>query len=443
MSNSNLSKNIRSAQLSSGEYARYVSANTPSQYSDRQKTYFNRVSSDFRRKKLKYASDFVEARAQGLFVDDPEGWTTCKIRIADVVRPSSAIQREFDDYKMIIMENPRIEYVPQGTLFDIMGSFWLMWNPMNLSAEDGAGVIRRCKATWHHYDYYGNVLFEPLIVDNTLSAANDGAYRTFVNEDKGYFNITAKKNKYTSQLYENSRIMLGTGVYRITGYTDFLQEFTGDYDSVRLVRFTARFEEFNERIDDAENHIAGGKEFNWSILLSGNPSLYIGNSGTIDAESSRNGEIVASTSENPVSYVWTSSDENVCTVDENGVTTATGIGTAKITCTLEQNPAISTSMDVSVVDAEGIEEVLFKNTIPETIRCLDTITISASYYENGVETDEPIDFTFSWERDDKYTATASGNSLTITCWSGSEMPLTITASHNGKYAHATVMLIGI
>ena len=443
MSQGSISKAIQSAKLSSGDFAVYVNPNTPTQYADRQKTYFNRVSSDFRRKKLKYASDFVKARAKGLFANDPEGWTECRIRVADVVRPSSAIQREFDDYKMIIMESPRIEYVPQGTLFDCMGTLWLAWNPMNISAEDGEAVIRRCRATWKHYDYYGNVLFEPLIVDNAVSAASDPAYRTFVNETKGYFNITAQKNKYTTQLDNNSRIMLGSDVYRVTGYTDFLEEFTGDETSARLVRFTARFEEFNERIDDRVNRIAGGLEFNWTITLDGTPSLYVGNSGALVPTSVRMGEIVASTSDNPITYIWTSSDENVCTVDENGALTGISAGDAIITCALEQNPEIKADMVVSVADGVGTRAVQFNGTLPGKIKCLSSETISASYYENGVETSEEVTFSFTGARRDAYAATVDGNTVTVTCYNGSVEPLTITAVHGEYSATISIELIGI
>lgn len=443
MSQGSISKAIQSAKLSSGDFAVFVNPNTPTQYADRQKTYFNRVSSDFRRKKLKYASDFVKARAKGLFANDPDGWTECKIRIADVVRPSSAIQREFDDYKMIIMESPRIEYVPQGTLFDCMGTLWLSWNPMNISAEDGEAVIRRCRATWKHYDYYGNILFEPLIVDNPVSAASDPAYRTFVNETKGYFNITAQKNKYTTQLDNNSRIMLGSDVYRVTGYTDFLEEFTGDESSARLVRFTARFEEFNERIDDRLNRIAGGLEFNWTITLDGTPSLYVGNTGLLTPTSVRKGEIVTSTAENPITYIWTSSNENVCTVDENGALTGIGPGLAIITCTLEQNPNIRAQMAVTVASGAGTKAVRFNGTLPDKIKCLERAEISASYYEDGIETAEEVTFSFSGARQDAYAATVSGNSVRITCYNGSVKPLTITATHGTYYATIHIQLIGI
>lgn len=443
MAQSNLQKNIRSAKLSSGEFSYFPAPNTPPQYTDRQHTYFNKNSAIFRYKKLKYASDFVAARAEGLFPDAPKEWTDCRIRLSDVVRPSSAIQRDFDDYKMIIMEHPKIEYVPQGTKFDTMGSIWLMWNPMNLSAADGAGVLRKCKATWNHLDFYGNVLQEPIIVDNTIAQDSSGKYREFVNETQGYFTITCQRNEQTEQLNNNSRLIFGSSAYRITGFTDFLEEFTGDYDTVRLIRFTARYEEPNDRIDDMENHVAGGKEFSWDITLSGTPTMYVGNTGKIDATSKRNGVIVTDSAENPISYTWESSDEAVCTVDDNGNLVAVGVGTADIRVALVQNPNYTAQMTVTVEDATSAKAVLFKGTMPDKLRYYESTTISAAYYEDGQETEETVQFYFEGADVGTYATSVIGNSVTITCYGGSVEPLMIYAQYGQYEAAASINLIGI
>lgn len=443
MAQSNLQKNIQSAKLSSGEFSYFPAPNTPTQYGDRQKTYFNKNSAIFRYKKLKYASDFVKARAEGLFPDAPKEWTDCRIRLSDVVRPSSAIQRDFDDYKMIVMEYPKIEYVPQGTKFDTMGSIWLMWNPMNLSATDGAGVLRKCKATWNHLDFYGNVLEEPIIVDNTIAQDSSGKYREFVNEAQGYFTITCQRNEQTEQLNNNSRLILGSSAYRITGFTDFLEEFTGDYDTVRLVRFTARYEEPNDRIDDMANHVAGGKEFSWEIQLSGTPTLYVGNSGKVTATSIRNGNVVENTVENPVTYTWESSDDAICAVDDDGNIVATGAGNAIITATLNENPAHTASITVTVEEALDSKAVLFKGTIPDRLKAYESVEVSAAYYEQGIEMDVPVIFSFTGARRGSYSAAVNNNTATITCYGGSITPLTVAARYGSYETTAEIQLIGL
>lgn len=55
---------------------------------------------------------------------------------------------------------------------------------------------------------------------------------------------------------------------------------------------------------------------------------------------------------------WSSSDEKVATVDNNGIVTAIGEGTATITVSLEEYPDIKSSYVVTVVEDAGVESLL-------------------------------------------------------------------------------------
>ena len=441
---SDLLKNVRNGTLAGGDIRLYLGENMPKQYADRQYPYFNRNSALFRQKKLRYASDFIRAEAQGLFPDAPEAWTECRIRMADVVNPSSAIQRDFDDYKMIIMEWPKIEYVPVGTKFRAMGSYWLMWNPINISSSDGSGVLRRCKAVWNHLDYYGNVLSEPFIVEAERASANDADYnREVEGVTKGYFNAFMQYNRHTAELGENSRMILGRGAYRITGFSDFFTEFTGDYGSVRTLRFTIRYEEPKDRIDDMVNHVAGGLKFSWRIQITGNPSVAVGRTEQLSAGSVRNGVNVDSSAEYPITYLWESSDEGVCTVDEGGNITGISVGSAVITAKLAQNPEISQSVTVTVAEATGVTEVRFTATLPEKLSEYQTLNISAAQFIDGEETEETVEIALSGAEKGSYTAIFGENSVEITCWGGSVTPLTVTATCGEDSASAEIGLVGL
>lgn len=441
----NLSHNIKSGILSSGDSRVYVPSNRPEQYSSRQKEYFAKRTASFREKKLKYASDFFEGRVQGLDPDDPLGYTVTRFRMAELIRPSAAVQRDFDDYKMVLMEDPTIDYIPHGAKFEAMGSVWLMVNPANVSAPGASGIVRRCKAVWNHLDYYGNVLSEPLVCETTLAAANDGDFQQWEIVTKGYYNITAQYNQYTAQLDNNSRIIMGNGAYHVTGYTDFLQEFTGDYDSVRIVRFTARYEEPNPRIDDMVNHVAGGLEFSWDVSIDGIPTITEGYTTQMTAKSARNGKIVANTDEFPVSYAWTSADETVAIVDDTGLVTGIGPGTTTITCALEQNLDKTAAVTITVEEAtEDQASVRFLTAIPQIMRAYDSVTVRAAYFAGGIQTDEPIIFNISGAKPGSYTVeTGNDNSITVFCWGGSVTPLTITASYGTASVTEEVQLIGI
>ena len=88
-----------------------VPVNAPAQYIDRKRQFFDPETRAFTMQKARFSSDFVEAQVQGLDPNDPTGWGTYRIRFADVVRPSSAIQRHFDDYKQFLFESVVISQI--------------------------------------------------------------------------------------------------------------------------------------------------------------------------------------------------------------------------------------------------------------------------------------------------------------------------------------------
>lgn len=434
-----IAESIKNAALASGNL-RPVSTNCPTQYINRQRQYFDPETRAFTQLTACYSSDFVEAQIQGLNDNEPDTWGTYRLRFSDVVKPSAAIQRHFDDYKQFLFESYLIEYVRPGTKIVTMGSTWLVTNPENISGSSGSGICRRCNAVWNHLDYYGNVVSEPIIVENSRANANDSDAQQSLLISKGYFNVICQYNDATRQIDTNTRFILGTGAYRVTGYSDFEQEFTGDYSSVRLLSFTVRYEEPNYVIDDMENHVAGGKDFSWEVLVSGLASLNAGASTQFTAESRRNGEIVTSTTENPITYEWESSDESVLTVDSNGLVTAIGEGTASVRVKVSQNTELHTNYFITVTEStEGVE---FTSAIPQTMAAYETATITAAYFQNNAETSKVVHWKFTGADENAYSASVNDNTAVITCYGYSDTPLTVTASRGSYVASAVIQLEG-
>lgn len=434
---------IKNAMLLAGGIAD-VMTNTPAQYADRQKQYFGNETSLFVQKHAKYASDFFRAQAQGLTRDAPMLWETVYLRMADIGRATANSSKLSDDYKRVLIANRRVDYIRPGTKFVTMGSTWLAINPNNISGVGAGGIVQRCNAVWNHLDWYGNVISEPMAVDRYLSRANNTDTQEAMNLTKGYFDVKCQLNKETAQLAENSRMILGRNCYRITGFSDFTQEFTGDYDSVRLLEFSIHYEEPNLTIDDMENHVAGGKEFLWEVQINGAPNMSVGQSVQFSALSQRNNENVVSTEEHPISYLWSSSDEKVATVDENGTVTAVHEGTCIITASLEQNAGNAAQMAVAVAPMEKDGVVKFLSSVPKTLSLFESVRLEAAYFWNGEKTDEPVLWEFTGADWGAYTTEVDGNSVTITCWSGSVEPLKVTAHYKSeKSALAEIELEGM
>lgn len=437
-----ISDNIKNGLIASGRLKTAI-RNAPAQYGDRQRQYLGDPSTEFVHQYAKYATDFFTARVQGLNPDAPYEWETTYIRMADIAPETASTLRKQDDYKNIMFADESIEYVQEGTKIEAMGSIWLVTNPQNISNAIGGGVIQRCRSTWNHLDWYGNLLQEPLCVEKAILTANDSDMQEYALITKGYVNITCQRNEYTKNLNTNSRMILGSSAFRITGFGDYAQEFTGNYDSVRLLEFTARYEPPNEEIDDMENHVAGGKKFSWEIRISGNPVIKNGSTGQLKAVSLRMGEKVEEDLDHQVSYLWESSDTSVADVGMDGTVYGISEGTCAVTCTLEQNRSISETYEITVVPAESGNEVAFLGNIPDKIRPYESVTIEAAYFENGEERLDKITFAYSGADTMSYTATEAGNSTQITCWSASDVPLVVTASFGEYLASVEIGLEGI
>ena len=437
-----IQKSLKNAMLTGNGLISWNN-NTPTQYNGRQHQYFSPETRTFTQMIAQYSSDFVEAQMQGIDPDNPYEYQTRMIRMADIVKPTAAIQRNFDDYKTILVADRDIEYIMPGSKIVTMGNTWLVVNPLNVSGSDGCAVVRRCNAVWNFLDFYGNIQSEPLVVENTRANANDSDNQQSLLISKGYFNVICQANENTRQIDTNTRFILGSAAYRVTGYSDFETEFTGDYSSVRTFSYTIRYEEPNNAIDDMVNHVAGGKTFSWDVSISAADTLRVGGTAQFSAKSVRNGEIVPQSGDNPVSYAWTSSDETVITVDKNGLVTAFSEGYAQITATLEQNTAYSATVGVRVQDtAKGVQ---FISTPPKSLGAYESTTISAAYFDGGEETDEPLEWTFTRADETAYTYQVSddGKSVTITCFGFSQNPLTVTASYGAYEVPVKIRLEGI
>lgn len=435
-----IQKSIKNSLLTMNGLVAF-STNQPSQYADKQRQYFSPETKSFIQSQAKYASDYMEAEVQGIDPQNPYAWQTRCLRMSDVVKPSAAILRKTDNYKLVLFADRDIEYLLPGSKIKTMGNVWLVTNPFNISGADGAGIVQRCNAVWNYLDWYGNVISEPIVVENDVAYANDSDAQEGNLIAKGYFNVLAQYNDVTTQIDTNTRMILGTAAYRVTGYSDFVTEFTGDYNTVRILGFSIRYEEPNPEIDDMENHVASGKTFSWEVQISGSAVIPEGITEQFVATSSRNNEDVQSTEEHPISYIWSSSNTDVATVDETGLVTAVAPGEAVIYATLEQNQNYRAAFEVSVADVE--DSVEWTSNVPATISAYEDYEISAAFFEGGIETDEPLEWSFTGASKNSYKAIANDKTATIYCFGYSKKPLVVTVTHGELSATATIRMEGI
>lgn len=417
-------------------------SNRPEQYNDKRNPYFGDPTARFVQAYGKYAADYVECRVQGLDSEPANfcEWSRQLIRLANARKKGNAIDRPIDNYKEFLMVDRRIEYVPEGAKVETMGSTWLVTNPANISSAVGGGIMRRCNATWNHLDWYGNLLKEPMVVENVKLNANANDFQETVLVMQGYFNIIIQRNSETENLDVNSRMIMGRMAYQITGYSDVAQEFTGDDESCRLLRFTARMTEPDREKDDLVLRVANAYPFSWEIRIGGRAAMSIGEKVKFTAASLRNGAEADGDAEHPVRYLWYSSDERVCRVDPVGNVTAVGSGSCTITAVLAQNEEHCDTYEVTVAESTG---GLHWQTEPAVrLEAYGKTTLTAVYVESGSETENTVLWTYGGADPSAYTAEEDGNTVRISCWGGSVEPLVVTARCGEESVRAVIALEG-
>lgn len=419
-----------------------IKQNTPTQYADRQKQYMAKRTRKFVSERAKYASDFVNAKVQGIDGNDFYRYFNTSVRLSDM-HSTPTLTQPTDDTKNILFAEEKIDYFPIGAKVETMGSTWLCVNPSNLSSVNPTAVIRRCNTSYNLYDYYGNIVTEPIILEKvTMLGNNNDSGQSVVLMD-GYFNAIAQLNDNTKQLGLNQRIVMGKNAFYITGFNDFWQEFSGNYDSTHILYFTVRIEE-PDQTDDIEKHIARGKTYSFGASLVSNGNEFtIGDTFSLSAIFLKNGEQVADTAEHPLTWLYTSNAPDIVEVNAlSGECTAKASGTAQITAVLTQNTAITARVDILIADTATTPYVAFNGVIPQSIEQYDTATLTATFYEDGTATDKAIEWSFSGANKRSYATTISGNSVEIYCVTADDEPLIVTATYEGKSVTAQIFLEG-
>lgn len=432
-----LQDNLNNAQAFIGRQAPAPDTGTEV-FVGRQKQYLADPTQRFIKKYSKYATDFFEAEVQGLNPDDFYATSWKKIRAANLFGASTTTNI-IEGYKNILFEDPSVDYVPRGAKLFFLNSVWLAVNPDNSSSVSGNTVARLCDVTWNFLDYYGNIVSEPFCFQkvNLEGTQNDYTKQMILADNYGY--CLMQYNEKSKNLRENTRMILGNAAYAVRGLNNFSQEFTNDPDSVHMIYFVLYREEPTQG-DDMENKVADAGGFDWQISIAGSPMLKAGRAQTLVASSLRNG-VAPDTDNYPVSYLWSSSDPEIISVDADGTIEAKARGTATITATLEQNPNITASVTIVVTNMQT-NYIAFLMDPPSHIAEGMSAKIRASWFVNNAPTAIHIDYAFSGPSERDFSVSVESGEAEITCWRASDIPLHIVASCNGESVEADIVLIG-
>ena len=63
-----------------------------------------------------------------------------------MVNPTQYLSPE--EYRTLIFESPKVDYVPKGAKVTFYGNVWLVTGTTNIGSVTGNAYARRCNAIW-------------------------------------------------------------------------------------------------------------------------------------------------------------------------------------------------------------------------------------------------------------------------------------------------------
>lgn len=371
------------------------------------------------REMAKYATNYFAAQVQGLEGDDPTSVAWYEIRVADkFASPNISSTSKDDDWQFVYFKRPEINYVQPGTKFWFWNNTWLAENPSNIASITGTALLKRCNAVWNSLDYYGNIVSEPMVIQNPASKANANTDTETMKLADSYTDCLMQANEWTlANLQNNTRMILGSSGYAVRGLVDFIREYTDQQNSVRLLNFSLYYQEPLEN-DDMANQVADGLAFSWVINVAGPRVVAPNEQITLVPSSLRNNDPVSNTQ--TVTYTWESLNSDIATVDSAGTVTGVSSGQATIQCTLEQNTNIFTTVIIDVQEAAS--GLVWAVELPESIPAYQSRMLAVSGAVG------PVAWTFEGPEKTCYTAEPNGDEATISCYYPSPVPLSVTVT---------------
>lgn len=381
-----------------------------------------------------YASNVFDAEIQGIDENDWYAWTPVKIRTSLLVEPTTGDELSSTWQKMVVLDK-NINYISNGAYVRFNNSTWIVSNPENVAQEIGVSVIAKCITTYNNYDWYGNLVKTPMYFAKGMMLASEPFFQEYSILPDGYNHAILQLNEATKGIINNTRLILGKSAFVVSGLVDFAQEFTDDENSVHVLRTDIRATE-TMPADDLINHVAEGDNLEVLIHISGIDKVSEGSTAALNATMQRNGVLTDPTEEHPITYNWSSSDESITTVDANGIVTGVSEGTCTITATLVQNESVQATFEMTVEGTVAEDYIAFVTAVPQTMIAYDSITLKASYFDNGIETEDSISFFVSG-----CSCEADGNEITLNAF-GADTTISVTAMAHGLSLTKTIEVVG-
>lgn len=328
-----------------------------------------------------------------------------------VLMTNTNLEQNYDDKRISSLQS-----FSRGDIIDYDGKRWMV------ISEEASRRYNKWKGIMRH-------LAHRIIINSSCQFSAVDCYISTTNLNitgdrvlslpEGQIQVYFSHNYLEFDLKNDDRFMMDGQVFKIVGYDTFSKP--------GMVILTCDKDQINPAIDDTANNIAGGLAC----------TVEITNAEPIEVYQGQTLQLTWNSNNAPV--VFTSSDENIATVDAFGLVTGVGIGHVTIAIRNATNGLISDSVTVNVVEEPASYSIVITstNSTPTEIKSGQSKSYNAEVYNGATlitDGSEPV--TFQIFADNQ---TGSTTLATITSQNGTSCTVKNNNSNSG-YIQLRAML---
>ncbi len=270
--------------------------------------------------------------------------------------------------------------VARGLYYQFYNSWWICneFGHFNGIAQDCG--LRRCNNVLKIVDpENGSVFSVPCVVDYDMSSPSVQVSR-YILTPNNHATVMVQGNVNTLRLFKtNTRYILNGRPFKLYGYQNVLNlNLTTDYDT--LLYLDLYLDEIHDG-DDLEVGLAYNGDFDYKVKInSKNMTLVNGATGIVTADVMLNGTEVDR------DIVWSTSDDTVLIIDQNGRYTVIGTDgqIADIIVTLKGNDDVMSNITITV-GTGSVEPKIYLDPVFDKIREYQTIEFDVKVSIGGTE----------------------------------------------------------
>ena len=348
------------------------------------------------------------------FINNPQCW------VGTVLDVTTGIVKDSDDYRSLYFKDIS-HSTHRGEYFKWGDNYWLVYETTNELETISRCNIRRCNNWIKWLNAKGEVIQYPCVIEGELTSANAQVSKT-ITQANSHINVIVQGNPDTLSLTKNTRIMFNHSVYKFIAINNYMQQ---DYvDDNTPLLFMDFYLDMEIDEDNVEENLADDLRKDFTVecditQLRGQ----IGSVGNIISKVYHKNNLI-----DDVRMEYTSNNDDVITIDDNGYYHMISNGTATINVRILGNEPSSIDIPVIVEDVTNVEYNMVISPMITSLKQGVSRTISAQVYDNlNNKIDSVISLVASGIDNSHYSLIDNGNNTwTITNILQSKTPLTLT-----------------